>query len=256
MNFLSLVCVEFKKIRRSKIILIMFIAAVILWIPSIVNARLNFKMDDVGISPENNYMIQGFLGMAWFMFPASMIVGIVLLNQTERGNRGIIKMLSLPVSTVKLCLAKFTVLLSLAAFQVLILTIMYYASAAITSRIQDYNFILPPLFVFKEAGLFFLAAIPMIAVFWLLSVFIQTPVFSIGTGFASIVPSVLMINTKIWFAYPMSYPLFIITYEYGKLADNMEASQPKLIPWIPVAAGITFVCIIISCLCFGQAERK
>ena len=41
----------------------------------------------------------------------------------------------------------------------------------------------------------------MAAVFWMIANLIQTPVFSVGIGLASIVPSVLMINTKIWFAY-------------------------------------------------------
>ncbi len=149
MNFLSLLSVEYKKIKRSKIFLILFTAAFILWIPSIINSDLNFHMEAEGISPENNFFIQGFMAMSWFMFPASMVVVTVLLNQTERADNGIIKMLSLPASTVKLSLAKFVVMLSLAAVQILILTGAYYASAAIVSVIQDYNFILPPLFVAK-----------------------------------------------------------------------------------------------------------
>jgi len=182
MNFLSLVGVEFKKIKRSKILLILLVATVILWIPSIVNAKMNFDMQAEGISPENNFFIQGFMGMSWFMFPASMVVGTVLLSQTERANKGILKMLSLPISTAKLCMAKFIVLLALAALQIGMAVGMYYVSAAIASSTQNYNFILQPLFVFKEAGLIFVAAIPMLAFFWLLSVCIQTPIFSIGIG--------------------------------------------------------------------------
>ena len=233
MSFLSLVGVEFKKIKRSKILLILFVATVILWIPSVLNAQMNFDMQAEGISPENNFFIQGFMGMAWFMFPASMVVGTVLLSQTERTNKGILKMLALPISTAKLCMAKFVVLLALAALQIGMAVGMYYAGAAIASGTQHYNFILQPLFVFKEAGLIFAAAIPMLAFFWLLSVCIQTPIFSIGIGLASIVPSVLMINTKAWFAYPMSYSLFAITAEYGKLATNLDTAQVELIPWIP-----------------------
>ena len=134
-------------------------------------------MQAEGISPENNFFIQGFMGMSWFMFPASMVVGTVLLSQTERTNNGILKMLVLPVSTMKLCLAKFTVLLTLAATQILMMTGMYYTSAIICSKTQDYNFILPALFVLKEISLLFLSAIPMITFFWMLSVCIQTPVF-------------------------------------------------------------------------------
>lgn len=256
MNFLSLLSVEYKKIKRSKIFLILFATAFILWIPSIINSDLNFHMEAEGISPENNFFIQGFMAMSWFMFPASMVVVTVLLNQTERADNGIIKMLSLPASTVKLSLAKFVVMLSLAAVQILILTGAYYASAAIVSVIQDYNFILPPLFVAKETGIIFLSALPMTAFFWMMSVCIQTPVFSIGTGMASIVPSVLLINTKAWFAYPMSYPLFVVSSEYGKLAANLETAQPELIPWLPVAVVITIICLVISCLCFGCAARR
>ena len=256
MNFLSLAGVEFKKIKRSKIFFILLAATVLLWIPSILNARMNFGMQAEGISPENNFFIQGFMGMAWFMFPASMVVGTVLLSQTERANKGILKMLALPIHTAKLCLAKFVVLLVLAAMQILMMAGMYYISAAICSGTQDYNFILPPLFAAKEIGFLFLSAIPMIAFFWMLSVCIQASIFSVGIGLASIVPSVLVINTKIWFAYPMSYPFFVITSEYGKLAANLDAEQVELIPWVPVAIVITMICLSISCIRFGQAERR
>lgn len=256
MSFLSLIGVEFKKIKRSKIILILFAAAVILWLPSIFNASLNFKMQAIGIKPENNLFIQGFMGMSWFLYPASMIVSTVMINQTERANQGILKMLSLPISTVKLCLAKFVILLSLAALQILMMVGMYYVSAIIITQTQGYNFILSPIFVFKEAGMVFLSSIPMLTVFWILSVCIQTPIFSMGIGLASIVPSVLMINTKAWFVYPMSYPFFIITSEYGKLAANFDGIQVELIPWLPVAIGIASFCMLISCIRFGQAERR
>lgn len=65
-----------------------------------------------------------------------------------------------------------------------------------------------------------------------------------------------MINTKIWFAYPMSYPFFVITSEYGKLATNLDTAQVEFIPWIPVAASIAVICLSVSCLRFGQAERR
>ena len=256
MSFLSFIKVEFQKIRRSRIFLILTLAAVLLWLPSIFNVHLNFEMQAEGILPEHNFFIQGFMGMAWFMFPASMVVGTVLLQMTERTDKGLLKMLSLPVSAARLCLAKFAVLLGLSLFQVLMTVALYFASAALVSCTQHYPFLLSPGFVFREAGLLYAAAIPMLAVFWLLSVCIQTPVFSIGLGLASIVPSVLMINTKVWFLYPMSYPFFVITAEYGKLADNLTASQVQLFPWLPVAAAVTVLCLLISCLRFGKAQRK
>jgi len=256
MNLLFLIRVEFQKIRRSKIVLILAIAAIIMWIPAMINGDVNFKMDDIGISPENNFLIQGFLGMAWFMFPASMIVSTVLLHQTERGNRGILKMLSLPIRGTSLCIAKFIVLLALSILQMVMTVIMYYISALVVSKTQNYDFILPFSFVIKETALMLISGIPMLTVFWLLSILIETPIFSIGIGLASIVPSVLMINTKVWFAYPMAYPFYVITNEYAKLTTNMSDTTLDLIPFLPTAIGISVICLLISCLGFGRSERK
>lgn len=252
MSFLSLIDVELRKIRRSRILLILVAAAIILWVPSILNAHMNFSMQAEGISPENNFFIQGFMAMVWFMFPACMVVVTVLMNQTERGNHGILKMLALPVGTARLCMAKFVVLVSLSGLQFLMSVGMYYISIGIASRAQNYDFFLPPLFVFREALMMWMSSIPMLAFFWLLAVCIRTPIFSIGIGLASVVPSVLMINTRQWFVYPMAYPFFVISSEYGKLAANLSMSEIELLPWLPVAALITAVCLIISCIRFGQ----
>ena len=256
MNFISLIEVEFKKIRRSKILWIFLIATIILWIPSVLNADLNFQMQAEGIAPEYNFLVQGFMGMSWFMFPAIMIVGTVLLNQTERSNGGILKMLSLPVNKVQLCLAKFIVLLSLATFLIVINVGVYYVCAATASHTQNYPLMLSPLFVCKEAGCLLLSAVPMIAFFWLLSVCIRTPIFSIGIGLASIVPSVLMINTKVWFTYPMAYPFYVITSEYSRLAANLPVKQITPLPWLPFAIGFTILCLSVSCLRFGHNEKN
>lgn len=256
MNFLSLVGVELKKIRRSKIDLLLLLPVILMWLPSTFNASIHFNIQDVGISPEKNFFIQGFMGMAWFMIPATLVVCIVLLNQTERTNRGILKMLSMPVSTAMLCTAKFTVMVILALSQMLMTIAAYYISAAIASQLQGYAFMLEPLYVCKVAGELYLAAIPMAAVFWMIATLIQTPIFSIGIGLASMVPSVLMINTKFWFLYPMSYPFYVLMTEYGKAAEGIFSTSVDLLPWIPVAIGMVILGLTVSCLRFGYSERR
>lgn len=255
MNFSSLIAVEFKKIKRSRILPVLFIAALILWLPSLFSAQLNFDMA-VGITPEHNFFIQGLLGLSWFLYPASMVVATLLLNQIERSNNGILKMLALPINMVKLSLAKFVVLLALAAVQLLMVAVIYYISAAIISQTQDYNFILSPLFVLREMGLIYVSSIPMLAVFWMISVCIHTPIFAVGLSLASIVPSVLFINTKAWFLYPMCYPFFVITSEYGKLSTDLSTKAIEFFPWIPVAVIITTVALSIASARFGKVEGR
>lgn len=257
MNFIALTGVEFKKIRRSKIVFILLIAVIILWVPSVVNADINFKNQALmGVTPENNFLIQGLLGMSWFMYPASMVVCMVLLQQTERGNKGILKMLSLPVNTIKLCLSKFFVALSLAALQIVMVVGVYFICALAATQIQNYDFVLSPLFVFKLAAYVYLSSIPMLIFFWMLSVCIQTPIFSVGIGLAAIVPSVIMINTKVWFVYPMCYPFYVITSQYGKMSAGGSSMNMDIIPWIPIAVVFTVACLVISCLWYGRAERR
>lgn len=256
MNFFSLVTVELKKIKRSKILLILLVPVVMMWIPSVINSDFTFDTRGIPITPENNFFIQGYMGMVWFMIPASLVICSVLLTQTERSRGGILKMLSLPVSTAKLCLAKFSVLVLLAFSQMIMTVCAYYFCAALVSRIQDYNFILDPLYVCGNTLGIYAGAIPMAAVFWMIACLIRTPVFSAGIGLASIVPSVLIINTKVWFAYPMSYPFYLLMVQYGKAAKGMYDTQVDWIPWLPAALLITVTTLAISCMRFGAAERK
>lgn len=256
MNLFSLINIEIKKIKRSHIIWIILIPIIILWIPAIINSGMNFEMQAEGISPENNFFIQSFMGLAWFMYPATLVIGTVLLNQTERSNKGILKMLSLPINPALLCIAKFIVLLLFAAIQMIFMIIIYYPSAAIASQMNDYQLIISPLIILKETGLIYLSSIPMAAFFWMIATCINTPVFSIGIGLASIVPSVLVMNTKIWYVYPMCYPFYIITALQGEMAANFDTFTIELIPWIPIAVNFTIICLIISCLFFGKAERR
>ncbi len=256
MHFFSILGVEIKKIRRSKILLLLFLPLVILWIPNVLNADMNFQTVIEGISPEHNFFIQSFMGMAWFMMPASFVVCTVLLVQTERANRGILKMLSMPISTAKLCVTKWILLLILAAVQMLFMVGMYFICAEIASSTQNYSFTLPLSFIMEEAGILFVTSIPMIACFWMIAVCIQTPIFSVGIGLALIVPSVLISNTKMWFLYPICYPFYMLIQKYGTLASDGSSQEIPLVPWLAAACIMTGIFIAVSCIRFGREERR
>lgn len=147
MSFSSLVGIELTKIRRSKIFLILLAPVLLMWLPAIINSSVIFDVRDIPITPEHNFFIQGTMGMVWFMIPATLVICTVLLTQTERTNKGILKMLSLPIGTGRLCLAKFTVLFILAAVQMVMTIGAYYISAGAASVMQDYNFVLEMLFI-------------------------------------------------------------------------------------------------------------
>lgn len=248
--------IELIKIRRSRIFWILLIPAVMMWIPSALNADVSFRVSDINISPEHNFFIQGFMGMAWFMLPAALIVCTVLLNQTERTNKGFLKMLSLPVSIGRLCLAKFLVMLLLMTIQMLLTIVFYYVGALLASRLENYDFVLGLPYVVHAAAMIYLAVIPMAAIFWMLAVLIQTPIFSAGICLASVVPSVLMLNTRFWAFYPMDYPFYMLMTEYGKQAEEIFTTEIEWMPMLPVSLVVTVLCLGIACARFGKAETR
>ena len=213
MNLLTLFSIELKKIRRTHIFWILLIPLILLWIPAVLNVDSNFS-NAAGLSPEMNFFFQMYLGMSWFLYPASLVVITVMLNQLERTNQGILKMLSLPVSAAGLCLGKFLILLLLSAFQMVLMAVLYYPAAAMASHSTGYDFM------------------------------------------PTIVPTVLFINTKFWFAYPMCYPFYIMSQLLEQPQTQVYNLSIDLFPLVPVAVAVTLVCLILSCLCFGRAERR
>lgn len=256
MNFFSVLAIEFKKIRRSKILLILIIPIIVLWVPMIINADMNFSTGEISISPENNFMIQSFMGFAWFMFPASIVVSTVLLTQTENKNNGLLKMLSLPISSAELCAAKFAVLLTLALFETLFMIAAYFLSGFLCSAFQNYNFTLPFMTVLKFSGLLYLSAIPTAALYMFFSIVIKSPVFAVGIGLATIVPSVLIINTNAWIGYLPSYPFYLITVEYAKVASHMTKPAFDAAVLFTVGFVSTLLLLIMSCLLYTRHERR
>lgn len=91
MNFFSYLTIELKKLKHSKILLLLCIPVLMMWLPSIINSEKIFDTQQVPITPEHNFFIQGFMGMAWFMIPASLIICVVLLTQTEHRSPGYLK---------------------------------------------------------------------------------------------------------------------------------------------------------------------
>lgn len=256
MSFIALLRLEFIKLRRSKIGLLMIAPLLLVWGMAVVNGQMNFEMAAEGLSPEHNFFIQSYLSFAAFMLPASLVVLTVLLSQTERANGGMTKMLSLPISSGMLCLGKLCVLLLLMGGELLLLYATYFPAALIAARIWDYPFVLSALYVGKVSALLWLVSIPMAAVYWLISVLIFNPVASLAAGLASVVPIILAINTEIWYLYPMCYPMMLVTREMHQLATNMGDFSVALLPWLPVAIGIGALCVLLACLFFGRALRK
>lgn len=109
MSFLELLKIEFMKVKRSKIVPLIFIAPILVVASGVANLQSYFTPEYTNAWAA--MFIQSALVYAYYLLPFSMIVVCVMLAGRETGNNGILKMLALPVSRYALSAAKFCVLL-------------------------------------------------------------------------------------------------------------------------------------------------
>jgi hypothetical protein len=101
----------------------------------------------------------------------------------------------------------------------------YFPSVIIASKRCNYKFMVDPIYVSKIFCFLFILSIPMCAVYWLISVLLKNPVASIGIGLVTVVPVVLAINTKAWFALSN-----VLSNDDGHTADAQIGNQNGDLP--------------------------
>lgn len=251
MSFIDLLMVEAKKLKRSKIMILLIIPIMFIMISAICAAKMNLNAD---IKAHYNMFIQSILIFVVFLLPLSMVVINVLLVQNEQKNRGIIKMLSLPVSKVKLNSAKLLMTIILSAFQVGMFFILYIPSEYIASSIIGVNLSVPIIYLLKWCIKVFIVSIPMTALFYLISLVFKKPALSLGLGFLFVVPNVIIANTKLWNIYPVDYGLKLIMIEQGNLQKGAVPQSVPLFPWVIIALAIFIICLVASSFYFEKTE--
>ena len=107
MNLWELLKIEFIKVKRSKIIPLIFIAPILVVSSGVANLHSYFTPEYTNAWAA--MFIQSALVYAYYLLPFSMVVVCVMLAGHETGNNGILKMLALPVSRYTLSAAKFCV---------------------------------------------------------------------------------------------------------------------------------------------------
>ena len=103
MSFLDLLKIEFMKVKRSKIVPLIFIAPLLVVVSGVASLSNYFTPEYTNAWPA--MFIQSALVYAYYLLPFSMIVVCVMIAGRETGNNGILKMLALPVSRCALSIA-------------------------------------------------------------------------------------------------------------------------------------------------------
>lgn len=253
MSFLELLKIEFMKVKRGKIIPLIFIAPLLVVASGVANLQNYF-------SPEYTnawaaMFIQSALVYAYYLLPFSMIVVCVMITGRETGNNGILKMLALPVSRYALSAAKFCVLLFYLFMEMVVFLIAFVITGLIATNNTGITEALPIMYLLKWCvGLFF-TMLPGVAIMWAITVLFEKPLLSAFLNLLLVIPGVLVANTLLWVVYPYCYSGYLVSCSLHDFTAKGVSADFSLFPFLPFAILIFVLVLTVAVMCFGKKMR-
>lgn len=252
MSFLELLKIEFMKVKRGKIIPLIFIAPLLVVASGVANLQNYF-------SPEYTnawaaMFIQSALVYAYYLLPFSMIVVCVMITGRETGNNGILKMLALPVSRYALSAAKFCVLLFYLFMEMVVFLIAFVITGLIATNNTGITEALPIMYLLKWCvGLFF-TMLPGVAIMWAITVLFEKPLLSAFLNLLLVIPGVLVANTLLWVVYPYCYSGYLVSCSLHDFTAKGVSADFSLFPFLPFAILFFVLVLTVAVMCFGKKK--
>lgn len=252
MNFIELLKIEFRKVKRGGIIPLILAAPVLVIASGVANLSSYFTPEYT--NAWSAMFIQSALVYAYYLLPFSMIVVCVMITSRETGNNGLLKMLSLPVSRHALSAAKFCVLAFYLFLELAVFFLVFALSGSIAVKTTGITESMPVLYLFKWCAVLFLTMLPCLAVMWLITVSFRQPLLSAGINFLLVIPGILAANTPLWFAYPYCYSGYLVSCSLHDFTAETSDAAFSLVPFLPCAALAFGLAFALAVTRFGKKE--
>lgn len=254
MSFLELLKMEFIKVKRSKMLPLIFIAPLLVAASGVANLQSYFSPEYT--SAWATMFIQSALVYAYYLLPLSMIVVCVMIVGRETGNNGILKMLVLPVSRRALSAAKFCVLLFYLLMEMLVFLVVFAITGLIAAKNTGIAEALPIMYLFKQCAGLFLTMLPSTAAMWAITVLFENPLLSAGLNLLLVIPGVLVANTPLWVIYPYCYSGYLVSRSLHDFTTKGAGTGFNLFPFLPCAILIFIWMLTVAITRFGLKEMK
>lgn len=254
MSFLELLKIEFMKVKRSKIVPLIFIAPLLVVASGVANLSSYFTPEYTNAWPA--MFIQSALVYAYYLLPFSMIVVCVMIAGRETQNNGILKMLALPVSRYALSLAKFCVLMFYLFMEMVVFLVMFVAAGIVATHTSGIAETLPLLYLLKWCVGLFLTMLPCVGAMWAITVLFDKPLLSVGLNFLLVIPGVLVANTPLWIVYPYCYSGYLVSCSLHDFTTNGVTIAFRLFPFLPCAVIIFIFVLVVAISQFGKKEMR
>lgn len=254
MSFVELLKIEFAKVKRGKIIPLIFIAPLLVVVSGVANLHSYFTPEYTNAWAA--MFIQSALVYSYYLLPFSMIVVCVMIAGRETQNNGILKMLALPVSRYVLSAAKFCVLLFYLFMEMLVFLAVFVIAGLIATNSTGITEALPIMYLLKWCAGLFLTMLPSVAAMWAITVLFEKPLLSVGLNLFLVIPSVLVANTSLWIAYPYCYSGYLVSRSLQEFTATGISTGFELFPFLPCAILIFALVLFIAIMQFGKKEMR
>lgn len=254
MSLRELLKIEFIKVKRSKIVPLIFVAPFLVVTSGVASLSNYFKPEYTNVWPA--MFIQSALVYAYYLLPCSIIVACVMIAGQETGNNGIFKMLALPVNHYKLSMAKFCVLTFYLFLEMVVFFVVFVIAGKIATQTMGITEALPLLYLLKWCLGIFLTMLPCATVMWAITVLLEKPLFSVGINLLLTIPSVLVANTSVWIAYPYCYSGYLVScslHDFTTETSDVSFSIFLFLPCAIFAFGLFFTLAVTQ---FGKKEMR
>jgi len=252
MNFWELLRIEFMKVKRSKIIPLIFAPPILVVVSGIANLSRYFTPEYTNVWPA--MFIQSALLYAYYLLPLSMIVVCVMVSGRETSHNGILKMLALPVSPCGLSAAKFLVLVFYLFLEMAVFLAVFVAAGTIAADTMDVEETLPMLYLLKWCAGLFVTMLPSLAAMWAITVLFEKPLLSVGLNLLLVIPGILVANTSLWIIYPYCYSGYLVSCSLHDFTAASSGKAFSLLPFVPCALAVFVICLALAVTRFGKKE--
>lgn len=254
MNFSDLLRIEFRKVKRGKIVPLIFIAPVLVVVSGIANLSRYFTPEYT--NAWSAMFIQSALVYAYYLLPFSMVVVCVMIAGRETGNNGILKMLALPVSRYMLSVAKFFVLAFYLLMEMVVFLAVFVIAGTVATAAMGVEEALPVFYLVKLCVGLFLTMLPCAGAMWAVTVLFEKPLFSAGLNLLLVVPGVLVANTPLWIAYPYCYSGYLVSCSLHDFTAQSGTRAFSMFPFLPAAVLVFILALMTAVIQFGKKEMR
>lgn len=254
MSFMELLKIEFMKVKRSRIVPLIFIAPLLVVASGIANLSSYFTPEYTNALPA--MFIQSALVYAYYLLPFSMIVVCVVIAGRETGNNGLLKMLALPVSRNMLSIAKFCVLVFYLFMEMVVFLAVFVTAGLLATHTMGITETLPVLYLLKWCAGLFLTMQPCVAIMWAITVLFEKPLLCVGMNLLLVIPGVLVANTPLWIAYPYCYSGYLVSCSLHDFTAESYDTAFSLFPFLPCAILVFGLVFALAVIQFGKKEMR